>query len=529
MEPSSRDRLDLALHASNEGVWDWYVGDEGVYYSERALEFLGYDAKSAPNIITCPGEFFHPDDVEMFESSFESSLAVGGEDILAVDTRYKHPDASWRWLRIRGVVVRNYAGKAIRLVGSMIDISKRKNAEAALEEERYRLRQLVESIPINIYYKDKKSRFVLSNSSTAEKMGLQSVDELLGKSDHDFFDAAHADIARANELEIMRSRKAQLNIIRCETWEGKEDTWAETSKLPWLDKKGNVCGVFGITSDITQMVKIQRKLARVAEELHARNQSIEEEMHLAREIQQAMLPQCMEGSSLRSHNREIHYHCRYAPASDMAGDFFEIMPISQHRIGVFVCDVMGHGVRSSLVVSMLRGLMEKERDSATSPEWFLYGINDGLVSIFERAGMTLFATAVYCVINLKKGTLSYSCAGHPAPMVIHRGQCQQLPVADGQPNPALGLIPQAPFSSQTVSLDEVDRMLLFTDGLHEIENEDGQAFEMEKIQSVLEASHNQDLDTCLDSLLEQAREYAVRGEFEDDVCLFAMDVSHVPE
>jgi len=52
MDSSSRDRLDLALHASNEGVWDWYVGKADIYYSERALEFLGYDRESAPNLIT---------------------------------------------------------------------------------------------------------------------------------------------------------------------------------------------------------------------------------------------------------------------------------------------------------------------------------------------------------------------------------------------------------------------------------------------------------------------------------------------
>lgn len=527
METSSRDRLDLALHASNEGVWDWYVGDDAIYYSDRALEFLGYDKESAPNLIIQAKDFLHPDDLEAFKTSFESALDLGGDDILAADGRYHHPDGSWRWLRVRGVVVRDYNGKAIRIVGSVIDISQRKNAEQALEEERYRLHELVENIPVNVYYKDMESRFVLSNSSTAKKMGLSSVDELLGKTDHDFFEVSHADLARAQELEVMDTGDAQLKVIQCEIWEdeeGKEDTWAETSKLPWRDKNGNICGIFGITSDITKIVRTQRKLARVAEELHARNQAIEEELQLAREIQQALLPHGLEEHSLRSHDREVSFSCRYAPASDMAGDFFEVIPISQHRVGVLVCDVMGHGVRSSLVVSMIRGLMEKERDSATSPEWFLYGLNEGLVSILERANVTLFATAIYCVINLKKGTFKYSCAGHPAPIVVKDGQGKQLADSSGHPNPALGLIAAAAYTSEQVSLDKIDRVLLFTDGLHEVENNAGVPLEMDDIISNLEASSSDPLETSLDRLLDHARRHASQGEFDDDVCLLAMDV-----
>lgn len=524
MDNEPQDRLELALQASNEGVWDWYVGSEEIYYSERVLSFLGYAQDEAPNIIAHPGKHFHEEDVEYFQQSLADALSPDAEDNLAMDCRYRHPDESWHWLRIRGTVVRDGQGNANRVVGSIIDISRRKNAEMALEEERHRLHELIENIPVNVYYKDKKSRFVLANSSTVEKLGVGSVADLLGKSDHDFFDAAHAAIARANELEIMESRQPQINVIQRETWEGREDTWAETSKLPWLDRKGNVRGTFGITNDITDLVRTQRLLTSAAEELRQRNIAFEEELHLAREIQQALLPKSIEGLVLRGHDREVSFGCRYAPASEMAGDFYEIIPISQDCIGILVCDVMGHGVRASLVVSMLRGLMEKERDSATSPEWFLYGINDGLVSILERAEVTLFATAIYCVIDLKKGVLTYSCAGHPAPIVTRLGEAAQLTADARKPDPALGLIPKSPFSAQTVSLDDIDRMLIFTDGLHEVEDAGEQELGVDNIVRELQRTSAEDMDTCLDSLLDYARSYSAGGDFDDDVCLFAMDV-----
>ncbi|MFK7911533.1 MAG: SpoIIE family protein phosphatase [Akkermansiaceae bacterium] len=524
MDGQPQDRLELALQASNEGVWDWYVGNEDIYYSDRVLKLLGYDKESAPNIIANPADHLHDEDIEFFQNALADALSPEVADNLATDCRYRHPDGNWHWFRIRGVVVRDEQGTATRVVGSFIDISGRKRAEISLEEERHRLRELIDNIPVNVYYKDKDSKFVVANNSIAKRFGKEHGEDLVGKTDHDFFGKSHADTARADEIRIMETREPQINVIQRETWEGKEDTWVEISKLPWLDRKGNLLGTFGITSDITNLVRTQRLLTSAAEELRQRNVAFEEELQLAHEIQQALLPNSVEGLTLRGHDREVSFSCRYSPASEMAGDFYEIMPISQDCIGVLVCDVMGHGVRASLVVSMLRGLMEKERDSATSPEWFLYGINDGLVSILERADVTLFATAVYCVIDLKKGILTFSCAGHPAPVVSRLDKTKQLSIGDKKPDPALGLIPKSPYSTHTVSLDEVDRLIIFTDGLHEVEDADGQQLGVEKILTEVQRNSTEDMDTCLDSLIDYARRHSAGGNFDDDVCLFGMDV-----
>jgi len=525
MDPTSHDRLQLALHASNEGVWDWLVGQDTIYYSDKALNILGYDRTSAPNIIKDAKTHLHPDDFENFQTLFLHILEDNGDDILAIDTRYRHPDQTWSWLRIRGAVVRDETGKATRMVGSLTDISKRKIAEEALAEEKHKLHQLVENIPVNIYYKDTESRFVLANTSTAKKLGVETVENLMGKTDHDFFDQNHSDIARANEAEIMRTKQPQMNVIERETWDNKEDSWGETCKIPWLDSQGNVQGIFGITTDITRIVKTQQKLTHLAEELHARNESIEEEIKLAREIQQALIPQDLDKYELKCDNRQIQLSYRYEPASEMAGDFFEVMPISETQMGVLICDVMGHGVRSSLIVSMLRGLIEKEREAAVHPEWFIYGINDGLVSILERANVTLFATAIYCVIDLKKGTLQYTTAGHHAPIIVKDGKARQLG-SEGSTHhePALGIIPKAPYSAETLSLDEFDRILLFTDGLYEVENDHGEHLDISKINSMMEKTHDMDVDMSLGFLIAQARLHSRYGEFDDDLCLFGMDV-----
>ena len=524
--PNNQDRTELALQASNEGVWDWFVGKKEIYYSERVLKFLGHSEPNAPNIFTQSKEIFHQEDIEGFDEALNLSLIEGSDQLFASDSRYYHPDGKWHWLRIRGVVVHDDTGKATRMVGSIIDISQRKNAEIALEEERFRLKQLIENVPVNVYYKDTESRFLLANTSTIEKLGVSSPEEVIGKTDHDFFDIHHADITRQNELRIMETRAPDLNELHRETWghnAEKEDTWAKSSKLPWIDKKGKICGTFGITSDITDLVRTQRMLSTVAEELQQRNKAFEEELQLAREIQQALIPDCLNGLILETAETKASLACRYRPASEMAGDFYEILPISDNCVGIFLCDVMGHGVRASLVVSMLRGLMEKERDHASQPEIFLQELNDGLFSIFSRAGVTMFATAVYCVINLDEHTLHHACAGHPEPLALKGEKARKILTNGKKKSPALGLIPGASYNSELTSLNDIDRLLILTDGIHEVENEEEEEYGVENVIKQLELNATSNLNETLDALIENSLKYSQKGEFDDDVCLLAID------
>ena len=150
--PQDRDavkleRLELALKASNEGIWDWWTDRKEIYYSRRILEFLECGRKRAPHLFLPPHEPIHPEDRRAFELALAQALHDGGPETLAVDARVLTGGGDWRWLRIRGTVVRNRDGKAYRIAGSMIDISRRKDAEAQVEDERFLLRQLIDHIP----------------------------------------------------------------------------------------------------------------------------------------------------------------------------------------------------------------------------------------------------------------------------------------------------------------------------------------------------------------------------------------------
>jgi phosphoserine phosphatase RsbU/P len=525
MQTTAEDRLELALRASNEGIWQWDVVGKEMRYSERVLSFLGYSSGDAPNIFMQPDLYLHENDLPKFKQSIREIIRQNGVDLVAVDCRYRRPEGYFSWLRIRGACVRDDDGNVVRIAGSMIDISRRKNAENALDDERYLLKQLIENIPNNIYFKDKESRFVMANRATAEKMGLSGLSELLGKCDHDFFDSVHADKCKSDELRIMETLERQEESLERETWEGEKDTWVLTTKIPWLDSKGAVRGVFGVTSDVSEMVNVQIRLSNAAAELKARNKDYQEELELARQVQQSVLDRNPKSFPRGSAISELaaKFSTLYKPDSEMAGDFYEVFPISDTKAGVLICDVMGHGVRAALVVAMLRGLIEKESDSASSPEWFLYGLNDSLVNIFSHAGIQMFATALYLVIDVKEATLEFATAGHPMPILVKDGVASKLNSEKIVRGPALGLVPEAPYGADKISLSSIDQLILFTDGIYEIEGVDGEEFGVERMLEVLSSNARKTGSDALDRLIEAGTMHAQSNNLGDDVCMLAID------
>jgi PAS domain S-box-containing protein len=219
---------------------------------------LGYDEEEFPNR---PGETekrVHPDDHARWRDTLHGHV-TGVTDHLEMEYRMRHKDGSYRWVRDRGVALRRADGKAYRIAGSREDITARKRSEEELTHERYLLRSLMDSVPDKIYFKDRESRFIRVNKDLAEHFGLADATEALGKTDADFFTPEHAEQARADECEILRTGRPIVAKEEKEIWFDGRVTWASTTKLPLRDPQGRIIGTFGVSRDITQ-----RKQAELA-------------------------------------------------------------------------------------------------------------------------------------------------------------------------------------------------------------------------------------------------------------------------
>lgn len=122
------------------------------------------------------------------------------------------------------------------------------------------VRMLMDATPDRIYFKDLESRFVRNNSAQARLLGAASPDECVGKTDFDYFTREHAEKARADELEIIRTGRAIIGKEEHITMRDGSAAWVSTTKLPWRDASGKIIGTFGLTRDITAAKLAEEKL-----------------------------------------------------------------------------------------------------------------------------------------------------------------------------------------------------------------------------------------------------------------------------
>ncbi len=291
--------------------------------------------------------------------------------------------------------------------------------------------------------------------------------------------------------------------------------------------------------------KAQDQLARYAGELRMKSAQIEADLCMAREIQQALLPEEYPSfpPGVPSNMSAFRFFHRYQPSGAVGGDFFHVLALSDDRAGVFICDAMGRGVRAALVTSIVRALVEEMRPLANDPGQFLAGLNRELLSILGRAtspqapadeetSMILvptFLTAFYLVADAASGGMEFVNAGHPFPFQVRRemNDVVRLPAAPGMPGPPLGLKEDAAYTVGKGTLAARDLVFLFTDGLYEAVSPSQETYGEERLEDAIRQRISLSTPNLLSGILEEIERFSCSKERDDDVCILGMDVTRI--
>jgi sigma-B regulation protein RsbU (phosphoserine phosphatase) len=161
---------------------------------------------------------------------------------------------------------------------------------------------------------------------------------------------------------------------------------------------------------------------------------------------------------------------------------------------------------------------------------FLRKLNSDLCSILKSTGSPMLTTAFYLVADWTTGVMRFANAGHPKPLFIRRsaGRVEPLVNVTGQSQPALGLFDDPLYQTTEVTLTPGDFVMLFTDGLYEVQGLNEELYSQERmmmdVQSLLSKSNKE----LFDELLEAIRVFSVSHEFDDDVCIVGMEFASKP-
>lgn len=175
---------------------------------------------------------------------------------------------------------------------------------------------------------------------------------------------------------------------------------------------------------------------------------------------------------------------KYRMADEVGGDFFDLITMSDDCQVIILGDVTGHGVHASLIMAMLYGYIHRAFNSSCPCQTIVAQINDFLLLFAARAGLydQLFsATMFYGIINPRTQQMVYVNAGHPSPLICRRGSLRSLEPT----SPPLGFFDSSRITMAQFSLERGDRVLFYTDGITETENQKGSLFGQKRVESLL--------------------------------------------
>ncbi|HEV2455842.1 MAG TPA: SpoIIE family protein phosphatase [Verrucomicrobiae bacterium] len=381
--------------------------------------------------------------------------------------------------------------------------------------------------------------YMMANVALARIYGYDSPADLIAN----ITDIAHSlyvEPRRREEFVEMMQGNDVITAFESKIYR-KDQTviWISENCRAVRDAEGKVLYYEGTVEDITerkyaeeQIRRTTAELSRSREELRNKNQAMEENLRMAREIQLTMLPQQYpnfpkEASPEQSAFQFAH---RYQSAEAVSGDFFAVSALSDDEASVLICDVTGHGIRAALVTAMIRALAEELKPCAHDPGFFLRKLNSDLFNILKTTGSPMLTTAFYFVANWQNGLMRFANAGHPKPLLVRRPENTVTALANstGHSQPALGLFDDPRYQTSEIQIVPGDLIMLFTDGLYEVQGPNEELYSQERLIMGLKPLISKPTSQLFDDLLAIVRNFSVSHEFEDDVCLVGMDFVRKP-
>ena len=261
---ASEQRYRLLFERNLAGVCRATLDGRFLDCNDAYARILGYPSRE--EIIAQPAQMVYFDPAE--RADYWAKLRERGT-LSNYELRLRRKDGSPVWVLANDTLLEGEVNGQLVKETTLIDITERKQAEAALIEERHLLRTLMENLPDKIYFKDRESRFIRVNNADARLFGLSDPAKLIGKTDFDFFTDEHAQQAFADELAILRTGQPMVGKEEKETWPDGRVTWVSTTKMPLRDARGNIIGTFGVSRDITERKQAEQELRNAKEAAEA--------------------------------------------------------------------------------------------------------------------------------------------------------------------------------------------------------------------------------------------------------------------
>ncbi len=277
----------------------------------------------------------------------------------------------------------------------------------------------------------------------------------------------------------------------------------------------SLSGQLAQTARLVSEMEAKEKERREKEQAQLTNARVMRDMEIAEQIQISLLPAAppeLFGIDLAG---------RCAPAAHVGGDYYDFFKRDDHTLDLLIADVSGHSVGAALIMAEVRTLLRAKTGRIASPSAILGDLNSQLYDDLTRA--ELFITMFYARYNTATGRLSYANAGHNLPILYRDSEAKCIELdADGL---VLGVLPSVVFEEKFISLQSGDTLLLYTDGISEAAEPDGELMGLERIYQHLAAVSELSSNGIVSSFYEMVQDYTKSSTLQDDVSMVVLKVT----
>lgn len=270
---------------------------------------------------------------------------------------------------------------------------------------------------------------------------------------------------------------------------------------PVKDNNGNIIGAVEVLRDVTRERKLELELIE-------KNTKMINDIKFAEKIQRRILPK--EGIY-----KKIKINHLYKPSEMLSGDIFDVFYIDDENIGIYICDVAGHGITASMMTMFVRQTMRSIKDYIVKPSVALTELHKSFSSL--NLGMEKYFTIFYGVFNINTNVLTYSNAGHNCIPIKYNSNGVEMLKIKGFP---ISLIfNEIYYEENEVKLSDKDKVLFYTDGISEVKDAKGEEFGVDRIIEIL----SRDRENVLNNIINKVEKFRW-GEQKDDYALLLMEV-----
>jgi len=304
-----------------------------------------------------------------------------------------------------------------------------------------------------------------------------------------------------------------------------EQVSAQTPALPRGDEAAYLAQSFSKMASVirSQQTALQEANASLEQRVQERTaelrrttaekERIGSELRIASEIQKSILPRTFPPFPDRA---DFEIYATTIPALEMGGDFYDFFLIDDKRLGVVIADVSGKGVPAAIFMAVSRSLLKATALASVSPSACLEHVNRLLCPDNDSA---MFVTVFYGILHTESGELEFSNGGHNVPYII--GHDRIVPV--GQPaGTALGIVDDARYHTNRMSLNAGETLVLYTDGVTEAMDTHGYLFSTPRFEQTLQRLVDQRPFDLLTRLVEDVHAFASGAVQADDITLLAL-------